>query len=161
MIDKKQQQIIADFFKEFHSWSAASIGMWLGAGVCTLIQAMFLMLPYQEMAESNSGLFTLLFGMWSATLYVMPYVNYMEKGKQYRIYDKIKYFPVSLKQLRMFQIRKLSKFCSITFAVFLMGQLLFSYIGYHEIGLGNVLYVVLGGLVIPFVMGSSMCLLDR
>lgn len=161
MTDKKQQAVIADFFKEFHSWSAANVGVWIGAGFCTLIQAMFLMIPYQEMTGDNFGIFVFLFGMWSATLYINPYVSYMEKGKQYRIYDKLRYFPVSLKQLRIFRLRKLCKFCFITFAVFLAGQLLFSYIGYHEITLGNVLYVVIGGLVIPFVMGGATCLMER
>lgn len=161
MTDKKQQAVIAEFFKEFHSWSATNVGVWLGAGFCTVLQGILLMIPYQGMAKDNLDSLILLFGMWGAILYINPYVFFPEKGKQYRIYDKLRYFPVSLKQLRIFRLRKLGQFCSITFVVFLAGQLLFSYIGYREIGLGNLLYVVIGGLVIPLAMGGAMCLIER
>ena len=161
MIDQKQQKVIAEFFKDFHSWSASNIGMWIGAGFFIMFQLIFMWIPYQDMAEDNLSGLMLIFSVWGAFLYILPYVSYNVMGKQYRIYDKIKYFPVSLQQLRLFRLKKLAKFCSITFVVFLAGQLLFSYIGYHEIGIGSILYPVIGGFLIPFGVGALNCCLDK
>ena len=149
LYDKKQQQILDDFFKEFFTWSATNIGMWIAAGIFIFIHAIFMMIPYQSMKDfdnSISFIFIIMGYMW----YLYPYIQFTEKNKAHSIYQKIKYMPISITQLRIFRLKKLFVFCLRLLAVFMIGQLFFSFVTYHEITFANICYPLIWGFAIPF-----------
>lgn len=151
---RKQQDILESFYKEFFSWSAKNIGLWLVTGIMIFLQGIFLWFPYQAMSEMKLFGLVALFGMNAAANYIAPYLSFTEKGETVKVYDKLKYLPVSLRELQRFRCRKLVRFYGKVFLVFLAGQLFFSAVCYHEITWQNILYVTVLGLLLPLGIGG-------
>lgn len=149
LYDKKQQQLLDTFFKEFFTWSASNVGMWIAAGILIFMHSIFMVIPYQSMKDFDSNsLYTvcILGYLW----YLLPYSQFTEQKKNQSVYEKIKYLPISLKQFRIFRLRKLLRFCLQLLAVFMVGQLFFSFVVYHEITLANIYYPLVWGFAFPF-----------
>ena len=160
-MDERQQQTIAEFFKDYNSYTAANIGMWIGAGLAEFFLGIFMCFPYQDIKMDAFADLMIFFSFWGAWLYIMPYIAYYTEGKKHRIYDKLKYFPVSLRQLRLFRMKKLIRFCLIVFGFFLVGQLFFAFISYGRIELCNLLYPLIGGFIIPFGVSAVVCIIEK
>jgi len=65
----------------------------------------------------------LLYGM-AAYYYLMPYMVITEKGRMYTIYEKLRYVPVSKKEIRTVRMGYLRKFCIVVCVINLIaGQL--------------------------------------
>lgn len=151
---KKQQDILEAFYKEFFSWSAGNIGMWLVTGIMEFIHGIFMWFPYQAAEEMEVLGLIVLFGMCGAANYMAPYLQFTEKGKTVKVYDKLQYLPISLRELQIFRLKKLARFYAKLFLVFLVGQVFFSLVCYHEITWGNIGYVVICGFLIPFLVSG-------
>ena len=88
----KEQEKIFVFYKEFWSWKAENIGMWVGAGILEVLFAIFMMIPYAEM-QSDMGMVVLpmLMGFGGGAMYISPYITFREGTDTVSIYEKIKY----------------------------------------------------------------------
>lgn len=166
--DKKQQRMLDAFFKEFFTWNVQHVGMWLLTGIMILSFVCFMMVPYQEIVAPseehvNIEAWLILMGIAGLNYYLMPYSRYNDgtKGRFIYIYEKIKYLPVSLKELRIFRIRKVFWFCLKLFVVLLIGQLVFAEIGFGEIVLGNFLYPFIFAFLIPFCLSVVVILATK
>lgn len=151
MISKNREQVIDKFFKEFFTWKADNIGMWIVAGFMEVICVGFMCIPFQNMIEEGLVGIAAILAVLGAWYYINPYIFYMDEGKRRRIYYVINYLPVSLKELRIFRLKKVTLFCLKMFLIFIVGQLIFALICFHEISWGNFIYPFVCGLVAPMV----------
>ena len=155
LYNKKQQQILDAFYKEFFTWSAENIGNYLVAGIFIFAHGIFMMIPYQEIKDSNLN-FSQFFIYMGYMYYLMPYIRFTENKKMQTVYAKIKYMPISLSQLRIYRIKKMAIFCLRLLAVFMIGQIFFSLVIYHEITLANICYALVWGFAFPFGINALM-----
>ncbi len=154
---KKQQKVIAAFFKEFFTWSAANIGMWILSGIMVVNQAVFFTVQYQEVGselkEDRFIVIMIAFMSASAAMsYIQPYMNYNENRVATKIFDKIRYLPVSRDALRLFRFKKLFKFVGLVFAVDFTLQIIMTLLIVGNISIGNILYPLVIGFIVPFVL---------
>lgn len=153
---KKQQETLQIFFTNFLSWDTGNIGQWIVTGIMEVVLGIFLWIPYQEMSkEGHDSIRVLLFpSLWGAMTYLLPYIQFTEDKRNKRVYEKLKYLPISLKELRYFRLKKLTVFCFKLFLIFLAGQLFFSAVFFHEITLANIAYPAFYGLILPLVING-------
>ena len=149
MTDKKQQEVLDSFFKELFTWDMSNLGFWIVTGIADAVLGILMFCPREEMLEMKG----LAFGMsiWGAGWYVMAYLQIKDNGKQCKVYEKLKYLPVSLQQIRLFRLRKLIIFSSKITLVFMAAKLL-SLFFTRDIGLLNIFSPVFYGFVIPVVL---------
>ncbi len=164
-IEKKifteREKIIDSFYKEFFTWSAGNVGMWLAAGVFEFVAIVIFCFPYEEAQKENMLMFAVLLALAGAECYIAPYVSFQEFGKGMRISDKLQYLPVSVKELQGYRLKKLAVFCAKMFVVFFVGQMFFALVTTHTITLGNVGYVIIWGLLLPFVGAALLVKCSR
>lgn len=153
MISKSREQMLNHFFKEFFTWKADNIGMWILAGVLEVICVIAMCIPIQDKPADGLVLLVTLLAVQGVSFYINPYIFYLNEGKRTRIYPLINYLPVSRKELRIFQLKKATLFCVKMFLIFLVGQMMFALICFHEIGWGNLIYPLICGLVAPMISG--------
>lgn len=148
---KKEQQKVRAFYKEFLSWKAESIGLWIGAGFLEVLFGIMMMIPYQEMREdSGFVIMPMLFGFLGAMLYIAPYLTFREEGSPVSIYEKIKYLPVDYRQIQKMRIWYLIRFVAKIFPVLFLLQMATSYWS-KTLTAANLIYVILLGLVWPIL----------
>lgn len=147
---------LEEFYKDYFSWSALNIGQWMVTGIMEFALGIFLWLPYQEMVRDDMEMlgFVAFFGILGAMCYLLPYIQLQEGGKVCKLYDKLKYLPISLQEIRVFCLKRLARFCVRMFLIFFIGQLFFALVAYHKIAWGNIWYPVVFGLLIPMAAGS-------
>ena len=150
----KQQLLLEKFYKEFLSWRAENIGMWIAAGFFLLLYSAGMLVPYQDVKAGDHAILisSIYSGIMGVYFYMLPYLQYKQDNKMHRIYEKIQYLPISLKEIRIFRINKLVKFCLKLFPVYCILQILSSWLSYHEIGWGNIFHVVVFGLFLPIIV---------
>lgn len=148
-MNKEQEKIFA-FYKEFWSWNAENIGMWIGAGILEVLFAIFMMIPYAEM-QSDMGMVVLpmLMGFGGGAMYIAPYITFREGTDTVSIYEKIKYLPIDYREVKRLRLKKLIQFVAKIFVVILVFKLFFSTFGMEMIRGVDILYTILVGLVWP------------
>ena len=151
MISKNREQMLNNFFKEFFTWKADNIGIWILAGLLEFVCAILMFIPFQNAREEGVMGFAALLAILGTANYINPYIFYLNEGKRNRIYKVINYLPVSLKELRLFRLKKVTLFCVKMFLIFLAGQVIFSLICFHGISWGNLIYPFVCGLVAPML----------
>ena len=150
------QKTLEAFYKDFFTWSAGNVGQWLVAGIFEFMAGVLLCIPVQEFA-GNDGMLLFLVPFWSimgAFMYLMPYLQYSEGGKMCRIFSKLQYLPISLRDVKEYCFKKLCGFCLKTFLVFLVGQFFFSLVCNGRVDIYNLLYSVVCGLLVPLGVNS-------
>lgn len=156
---RKGQQIIIDsFYADHFTWYADTYGQKLVAYIMNVAIGIFMLIPYQEMNAEGMwmlGLFGFM-GYMGAMYYSLSYIQFREEGKMTHVYDKLKYLPVSLNQIRCFRLKMHTRFCLRSFAVFFLEQMLVGPIGHQELCWGNIWYPVVIGFVCPMCAGLSM-----
>lgn len=146
-----EQRRVRKFYKEFLTWSADNIGLWIAAGFMEVFYGVMMMIPYQEMAEEGAFLMLpLLFGFAGPFFYLRPYIAFREDTEYYSIYERIKYLPVDFREIQKMRTIYLAKFVGKIAPVFILVQLLATNFSY-EITMGNVMYALFGGLIWPFL----------
>ena len=169
----EEQKKVRKFYKELLSWQTDAIGAWIGTGFLVLLMLIGCAIPAQEMlsrvgedVEELSWMIVLMFGPLAGFLYLRPYTSitemvYTNDAKNVRIIDKLKYLPISLKEIRKMKVIYLLKFYT-KIAPFCMGlQVLTSLYSYHEITWKNVLYIFVMAFVWPVVANLPMILSER
>ena len=159
-----QQQLIQDFFKEYFTYDITNVGTWLAAGIFTFCHVIFLAVPYGDFAKDDFNknyingelapimVFIVTFAVF---FYLLPYISCTEKGRAGRIYDKLKYLPVSVQALRKFRFKKMINFVVKVFIVCAVLQIGISLLAFHRVLLGTFIYLGLYGFVLPFLVGLS------
>lgn len=150
-MNKEQEKIFA-FYKEFWSWKAENIGMWIGAGILEVLFAIFMMIPYTEM-QRDMGMIALpmLFGFGGGAMYIAPYITFREGMDTVSIYEKIKYLPIDYREVKKLRVKKLVLFVAKIFAVIMVFKLFFGTFGFEMIRSMDVLYTILVGFVWPIL----------
>ncbi len=154
MISKSREQMLEQFFKEFFTWKADNIGIWIVAGMLEFVCVILMCIPFQNMQEDGLMGIAAILAVGGAWYYINPYIFYLNEGKRNRIYHVINYLPVSLKELRLFRLKKVTLFCVKIFLVFLVGQMIFALIFFHGISWGNLIYPFVCGLVAPMLSAT-------
>ena len=157
---KKQEQEelrvrIRRFDSAFVSYgnSMQQLAAYLFEGVVLIL----MMLPYQIYGEEPFLMFmTLMFLPYPGMFYVMAYLTFSESKKTHTIYEKIKYAPFDVKQLRRVRVEYLVRFLKKTFWLALGAQLLAALLIYHRITVLNILYVFLAAGVWPFLANYAI-----
>ncbi len=152
----EKQQVLKDFFKELLEGSMMKIGQWVGSGLSVFFQVIFLWMPYQTLDGDFKILWwcCLYFAGCGCICYMSPYMNYKEGNRLVRIVDKLKFVPISSRDLFLFRFKKLIWFCIRVFFVSLVGQLFFAVVFCHGLVWGNLLYPLILGLLLPVGIGS-------
>ena len=147
-----EQERVSKFYKEFLSWKAESVGMWICAGILETIFVIIMMIPYQEM-KSDMGFAAMpaLFGFFGPMLYICPYISFREGQNSISIYEKLKYLPIDYGEIKKMRVTKLVLFVAKIFPIALVCNLLFTYLSIGAIQIEDVAYVVLMGLIFPIV----------
>jgi len=152
---KEKEELLSDFFNALQEGSMAKIGQVIGAGCSIFVLVISFWLPYQLMDDSKVYLVAdLYFGACGVICYMLPYLSFKEGNKLCRIDDKLKYLPISQRELRSFRFRKLVRFWGKVFLLFLVGQLFFAIVLCHGLVWGNLLYPLVLGLLAPLVFGK-------
>lgn len=151
----KEQERVRGFYKEFLSWKAEGVGMWIGAGILEVLFVVMMMIPYQEM-KLDIGLVGLpaILGFAGAALYIAPYITFHEGQNSVSIYEKIKYLPIDYCEIKKMRVTKLVLFVAKIFPVVLVCNLFFTYYGFGAIKAEDIIYVILLGMVWP--IGSNL-----
>ena len=146
-----EQRKVRKFYKEFLTWSADNVGLWLAAGFFGVLYLVFAAVPYQEMLEERAFLILpLMFGFLMAFFYLKPYLTFQENTESFSIYERIKYLPVDLREIQKMRVIYLAKFVLKVAPVLILVQLFTSHFSY-EITLEVVLYAIFEGILWPFL----------
>lgn len=150
MTDKKQQEVLENFFKELFTWDMANVGFWLVTGLMELILGILLLIPAEELDSALKGILFMV-SIFGANWYLMAYLQIHDDGKPCKVYDRLKYLPVSLQQIRLFRLRKLVVFSTKMTTVFLVIQILALLLS-REFTWACILYPICFGFLFPVVI---------
>lgn len=147
-----EQIKVRKFYKDFWSWKADNVGMWLGAGIIEVLFVIMMMIPYPEMQTDMSFVvLPLMFGFFGPMLYLVPYITFREGQNSVSIYEKLKYLPIDYREIKKMRVINLVFWVAKIFPIILICQLFFTYFGYGAIHVEDVIYTILMGLVWPIV----------
>jgi len=150
MTDKRQQAVLEQFFRDLFTWDMANVGFWLLTGFMELVLGILLLIPAGELEGMLKG-FAWMVSIFGANWYLMAYLQIHEEGKTCKVYDRLKYLPVSLQQIRLFRFRKLVIFSAKMTAVFLVIKLI-SLFFTRDFSWGDIWYPIGFGFVFPVVV---------
>lgn len=146
-----EQRKVRKFYKEFLSWSADNIGLWIAAGFMEAFYFGLMAIPYQEMLEEGAFIiFPLMCGFIGPYFYLQPYITFRENTESYSIYERLKYLPVDFREIQKMRTIYLAKFVLKIAPAMILVQLLTANFSY-EITIENVMYAVFFGLIWPFL----------
>ncbi len=157
--DEKQQKILDSFYGEMKTWSPESYGYRLVCWIMLICTAIFICFPWQELSVDDDMRFVLvylcMFGSMQGVFYVRPYIRFNENRKETMLCKKLKFLPISLREVKIYCLRKILRFQSKLLVVYIIGQILITGIAGFGIGIGNLLYPVVMGFVVP-VVGAGL-----
>lgn len=157
-----EQLKVRKFYKEFLSWKADNVGMWIGAGIIEVLFVIMMMIPYPEMqADTGFVVLPLMFGFFGPMLYMFPYITFREGQNTVSIYEKLKYLPIDYREIKKMRLIKLVLFVVKIFPIILICQLFFCTFGFEMIRTEDVVYTILVGLVWPIVSNLPYALLGK
>lgn len=149
--DEKQQKILDSFYGEMNTWSPESCGYRIVSWICVAVMLIFVCFPYQEISEDMMSLMVMVvvFGMNGCFYHIKQYIRFNENQKETNLSVKLKYLPVSLREVRIYCMRKALKFQTKLFVVLLLGQIMFVGVSGNSLELANFLYPIIMGVVVP------------
>ncbi len=148
----KRDKKIEQFYKNLKEYCSNTYIYLLMTGIFEFIYMVGMVIPYKEMFSLDLiGVFFLV-GIAAVALYMTPYRHYSVDGRQYSIDEKLKYLPVSLKQLKKERTKYLLSFVIKTGIVIFILQCLFSALAYHEISIWCLFYAFFVAFIWPFVL---------
>lgn len=146
-----EQMKVRKFYKEFLTWSADNIGVWIAAGFMEMFYLAMMAIPYEEVLEEGVFvLFPMMLGFFGPYFYLNPYIAFREDTKTYSIYERIKFLPVDFREIQKMRVIYLAKFVVKIAPVIILIQLLTTNFS-HGITVESVVYAVFCGLVWPLL----------
>ena len=112
-------------------------------GICMLM----MLIPFEANWEESLVLVTLLPAELGVFLYLRSYLIVTDGGKQVSIYQKLKWVPVSRKEIRFSRVKYLNAFCLKFFVASMLMQQLTSFVG-GSFGIASLLYPIIFWLLI-------------
>lgn len=158
---KKQNNILEQFYQDYFEKSHIQLGYNVVAIIFFVILMIVMWFPYQTYTEGDRALkiLGLMFGSLAAFMYMNSYRYAIDgRGAVTNIYQYLQYLPISLKELRLFRLRKLIGLLVKVYLIAQAGQLLFSLIGYHQVIWANLWFPLVYVLLVPLVVvGVGIC----
>lgn len=150
--DRKQQELLQQFFKEETTWCPEHVGYHIAAVILISISMILCIMPYQawDLPKDSSVCFswTMLYLM-GVTFYMQKYNNYKEGTKTKAVYDLLRYLPVSHRQFQIYTMKKIVKLCSLATAIAVCCQTVFALAFMHTISIGNILLPLAVNFILP------------
>lgn len=157
-----EKDIVRKFYKDFFTWKADKVGMWVAAGLAEFVYVCLLIIPFEEMkGEKTVIAIMLLLGVVASYMYLVPYLTFTEEGKRCRIYQKIKYLPVDKSIIQQVRVEQLLKFVLKLFPIIAVLQLGMSLIVEHRLSGWNIAYVLWFGLLWPFITNLPTAWIEK
>lgn len=156
LYDEKQQKIIEGFYKELFSYGAADVAIKF---LDVVMEGIWIIIVWLVSFDADwKQMFGLIIssGSYLGMYAVLPYVSFNENSKQASIFKKLKYLPVSLREVKIFSIRRFLKIMWPGLIIMIAGNVLFASIG-GGVTIKTFAYPVFMGFCCPFLM--SMLLL--
>lgn len=146
-----QDQLLDNFFKNKELWWPNSYGCKIASVIMLPLAMILFILPYQSWEGDYQGLFISVYLEWMGlAMYLKPYYNFMgDDGKIVRVYDIVKYLPVSYKQIILYRWKKMIKLCLRLTGIAMFCQILFSFAFLDTVSLGNILAPLLCCFILP------------
>lgn len=160
-IDYRKETMVAldKFFKEYSEKNSYQTIVWFAAGFALFLQSIFLALPCQLWEpEEDNGFIILMaccMGMAAAGSYLETYIKRIgneEGNKPFR--ELMRFLPVSRKQLRFFQMKKLICFQTKVYVVMQLLQLFFTIVCLHQVAWENFVYPFVLAFLLPMAVGA-------
>lgn len=156
---KKQRDIIRKFDRTMHSYQSYGLPESWNARFWGFLEVFMMFVPWQELWKQGElqGLFWIV-GLWSINAplyYMMPYEQFQENGKSVSLYQKIKYLPVDIRQVKIVRMEYLTAFLKKTFIAAMAVQMISTLLFYHTFSIWNLVYVLVLGGVLPFVITAA------
>lgn len=148
---KNQEMLLDNFFKNKELWWPNSYGCKIAAVIILPLAMIILLIPYQSWEGDYQCLLISFYLEWMGlAMYLKPYHNYMgDDGKIVRIYDIVKYLPVSYKHIVIYRWKKMMKLCLRMTGIAMACQVLFSFAFLDTVSLGNILAPLLCCFILP------------
>lgn len=151
-----QQAQIRQFDHEIISYDSngfpPSWGRRFWRGIIILIAAIPVQSLYGEPALQFMATFWIIY---ATILYLMRYTYIRENGKQISFYQKMKYLPVSERQIKLVRVMYLYDFWKTTFILAAAAQLGSVLLIYQKISIENILFILLLLGVMPWLGGLA------
>ena len=160
-MDKKQQLLLEQFFKEFTTWCPEHVGYHIIAIVLVCITMIMWIMPAQ-LYEGDYSILLNILGMelMALLLYQQEFAVYMEKGKERRIGEVLRYLPVSRLQLFWFKCKKLFRICAWMTGIALFCQITLSVSFLHGLIWENFAMPLVCNMLIPMVLLTAVTALQ-
>lgn len=154
----KEQQLLQDFYQDLFQYHTEKAAQWFVTVIMEFTLGCMLLIPFQDACKKESDIWqiSLFISFWGAFTYLLPYFRYVEEKKIYKVMTKLRYMPISGREVRSFWLRKLICFQGRFLPFFLAGQLLTTWLCYHSFVWGNLWYPVLLGFVVPVFANALM-----
>lgn len=118
-----------------------------------------MIMPYQEF-RSNLLMIPIMAQLAGAVCYIQPYYSYMENKKRVKLFEKLKYTPMKVEEFKKYIIKKMVKFLAKITVVSLILQLVFATV-LGGITVGNIIFPICMGFVLPFVLMLPIIIWQR
>ena len=160
-----QIRLLRDFYKELITWEVESIGAWMVAGIILFAETPLFCIPWQEYGgeqlDKMLGYMIVLLGCMGTFLYMRPYLYMREysggdkaQRRQVRVVERLRYLPVDKKSILFFLWGKLFRLLLILGGIWLVLQCLVVGISCGRLTLGNFLYPISVGMLLPAVVNG-------
>lgn len=119
--------------------------------ICFLLATIPIQELYQEGFFHRSVMFSGMFLFLCPYFYLQPYIQIREQGKVVSIYKKLKYMPISSKDIFLSRWKYLMRYARKMGSVLLVCQLIGAFVSYKEISIWNIIYpIFVTGITVVF-----------
>lgn len=152
-LDKGQQAVLEQFFKEEKIWYPDYWYLCFAGGLM-LAPAMFLfIMPFQIWeGDYTSVLVVLVLELIGVETYLGRYVSFRAEGKIRDVYEVLQFLPVSRRQFNRYRMGRLFRLCLKLTGTAALCQTVFAGVFMHTFSIGNILMPVLLCFLVPMVI---------
>lgn len=156
-----QENKLNAFYKEYLKKAEdEKLASNLITGIMLFCGIFVFLIPWQSIeAEGNEVGIWVWIMIMAVTFYTQRYRFCNEGKKQIKLSEKMRFFPISKKEIKKFHMRKIIQFCSVICCTCVVGQVIFALLFYHSLTWGNLLYPLYLTFLIPVALhGVVICL---
>lgn len=155
--NKRMRERIRSFDKEMLSYQANGLPPEWGKGLWGFLSVFMMVFPMQYSLDGITSIlmFQIMWGMYAPFSYLAIYNNIRENRKSVSVYQKIKYLPVDIRQLRLVRIGYLFDFLKKTLTISVILQVLSTLLFYRTCSVWNIVYVFTVNGILPAVLITS------
>lgn len=155
-LDKGQQAVLEQFFKEEKIWYPDYWYLCFAGGLM-LAPAMFLfIMPFQIWeGDYTSVLVVLVLELIGVETYLGRYVSFRAEGKIKDVYEVLRFLPVSRCQFKRYRIGKLLGLCLKLAGTAVICQTVFAGVFMHTFSVGNILMPAVCCFLVPVAIAGG------